>query len=425
MSPAIRQRQLGRPVSIVGAGMSQFGAFRDLTSRDLFAVAFQDLQAHLDQGIDVTDIQCAYVGNYSSDLFEGQGHTGPILADWLGMTPTPITRIENACASSGSALREGIMAIASGLYDVVLVGGVEKMTGLPTEGVTDVLASAADVLYEVPAGLTFPGIYAALAKAHMDRYETSLTHLLKVAIKNHQNGALNPKAQFNQSLRDMMERRKARARERGEAVPAWPDEMAFLNDPQANPWIAWPLRLFDCAPITDGAACVLLVAAELASSFTGKPVQVAGTGQASGRPLHDAEELTSLSAAKAAAAQAYQMSGVTAKDIQVAEVHDCFTIAEIIATEDLGFFVPGEGPRAVDEGRTARTGDKPINTSGGLKAKGHPVGASGVAQVIEVFHQLRGEAGPRQVPNRDLELGLTHNVGGTGGTCVVHVLRRG
>jgi acetyl-CoA C-acetyltransferase len=405
--------------------MSQFGAFRELTSRDLFAAAFQDLQAHLDQGIDVADIQCAYVGNYSSDLFEGQGHTGPILADWLGMTPTPITRIENACASSGSALREGIMAIASGLYDVVLVGGVEKMTGLPTEGVTDVLASAADVLYEVPAGFTFPGIYAALAKAHMDRYETSLTHLLKVGIKNHQNGALNPKAQFNQSLRDMMERRKSRARERGEAVPTWPDEMGFLNDPQANPWIAWPLRLYDCAPITDGAACVLLVASELASSFTGKPVHVAGTGQASGRPLHDAEELTSLSAAKAAAAQAYQMAGVTAKDIQVAEVHDCFTIAEIIATEDLGFFAPGEGPRAVDEGRTARTGDKPINTSGGLKAKGHPVGASGVAQVIEVFHQLRGEAGPRQLPNRDLELGLTHNVGGTGGTCVVHVLRRG
>jgi acetyl-CoA C-acetyltransferase len=412
-------------VSIVAAGMSQFGAFKDLTSRDLFAAAFQDLQAHLDGGLEASDIQCAYVGNYSSDLFEGQGHTGPILADWLGMTPTPITRIENACASSGSALREGIMAIASGLYDVVLVGGVEKMTGLPTEGVTDVLASAADGLYEVPAGLTFPGIYAALAKAHMDRYETSLTHLLRVGIKNHHNGALNPKAQFNQSLRQMMDRRKARAQERGEPVPPWADEMAFLNDPQANPWIAWPLRLYDCAPITDGAACVLLTASELARSFTDKPVQVAGTGQASGRPLHDAQELTSLSAARAAAAQAYQMAGVTPSDIQVAEVHDCFTIAEIIATEDLGFFAPGEGPRAVDEGRTARTGDKPINTSGGLKAKGHPVGASGVAQVIEVFHQLRGEAGPRQVPNRDLELGLTHNVGGTGGTCVVHVLRRG
>ncbi|MFQ6026164.1 MAG: beta-ketoacyl synthase N-terminal-like domain-containing protein [Dehalococcoidia bacterium] len=425
MSTSARRRRLGRPVSIVGAGMSQFGAFRDKTSRDLFVEAFQDLTEHLDQGIDIEDIECGYVGNYSSDLFEGQGHTAPILADWLGMTPTPVTRIENACASSGSALREGLMAIASGMYDIVLVGGVEKMTTLPTEGVTDVLASAADGLYEVPAGLTFPGIYGALAKAHMDRYETNLDHLLKVGIKNHNNGARNPKAQFNVSLRDMLERRKARAEQRGEPVPEWQDEMDFLNDPQANPWIAWPLRLYDCAPITDGASCVLLVSSDIASNFTDKPAHVVGTGQATGRPLHDAEELTSLAAAKEAAAQAYTMAGVTPEDIQVAEVHDCFTIAEIIATEDLGFFAPGEGPRAVDEGRTTLTGDRPINTSGGLKAKGHPVGASGVAQVIEVFHQLRGEAGERQLPNPDLELALTHNVGGTGGTCVVNILRRG
>lgn len=425
MATPVKRRQLGRQVSIVGAGMSRFGAFKGKSSRDLFVEAFQDLMEHLDQGIDVEDIECGYIGNYSSDLFEGQGHTAPIIADWLGLTPTPLTRIENACASSGSALREGIMAIASGMYDIVLVGGVEKMTDLPTEGVTDVLASAADGLYEVPAGLTFPGIYGALAKAHMDRYETNLSHLLKVGIKNHNNGALNPKAQFNTSIRDLMERRKARAQERGEPVPDWQDEMDFLNDPRANPWIAWPLRLYDCAPITDGAACVLLVSSDIASNFTNKPVQIAGTGQATGRPLHDAEELTSLSAAKAASAQAYAMAGIDPKDVQVAEVHDCFTIAEIIATEDLGFFAPGEGPHAVDEGRTALQGDRPINTSGGLKAKGHPVGASGVAQVIEVFHQLRGEAGDRQLPNKDLEVGLTHNVGGTGGTCVVNILRRG
>ena len=183
------------------------------------------------------------------------------------------------------------------------------MTDLPTEGVTDVLASAADGLYEVPAGLTFPGIYGALAKAHMDRYETSLAHLAKVGIKNHTNGALNPKAQFNTTLRDMMERRKARAEQQGQPVPDWQDEMDFLNDPRANPWIAWPLRLYDCAPITDGASCVLLVSAEIANNFTDKPVHIAGTGQASGRPLHDAEELTSLSAAREAAAQAYAMAG--------------------------------------------------------------------------------------------------------------------
>ena len=405
--------------------MSQFGAFPSKDSRDLFVEAFQDMLDHLDQGMDVQDIECAYVGNYSSDLFEHQGHTAPIIADWLGMTPVPVTRIENACASSSSAMREGLMAIASGLYDIVLVGGMEKMTNLPTEGVTDVLATAADGLYEVPAGLTFPGIFGAIATAHMDRYETNLDHLLKVAIKNHENGALNPKAQFNVTIQSLADRRVARAQQRGLPVPEYKDEMDFLNDPQANPWIAWPLRLYDCAPITDGAACVLLVASELAHNFTDKPVHVIGTGQASGRPLHDADELTSLSAAKIAASRAYEMAGVTPDDIQLAEVHDCFTIAEIVAAEDLGFFSPGEGPRAVDEGRTALTGDKPINTSGGLKAKGHPVGASGIAQVGEIFHQLRGEAGPRQVANPNLELGLTHNVGGTGGTCVVNILQRG
>ena len=425
MSTATNRRQLGRSVSIVGAGMSAFGAFQDKDSRDLFVEAFQDMLDNLDQGIDIEDIECAYVGNYSSDLFEHQGHTAPIIADWLGMTPVPVTRIENACASSGSALREGVMAIASGMYDIVLVGGMEKMTNLPTEGVTDVLATAADGLYEVPAGLTFPGIFGAIAKAHMDRYETNLDHLLKVAIKNHVNGSKNPKAQFNVTIRTLMERRVARAEQRGQPVPEYNNEMDFLNDPGANPWIAWPLRLYDCAPITDGAACVLLVASDIAHNFTEKPITIAGTGQASGRPLHDADELTSLSAAKVAAERAYEMAGVTSDDIQVAEVHDCFTIAEIIASEDLGFFEPGEGARALDEGRTALDGDRPINTSGGLKAKGHPVGASGVAQVAEIFHQLRGEAGERQVKDPNLEVGLTHNVGGTGGTCVVNILRRG
>ena len=425
MATVTRKRQLGRPVSIVAAGMSKFGAFKDKSSRDLFSEAFQNLLAEMEQPIEVEDIECGYVGNYSSDLFEGQGHTAPILADWLGMTPAPVTRVENACASSGSAFREGVMAIASGMYDVVLVGGVEKMTNLPIENATDVLATAADVLYEVPAGLTFPGIFGALAVAHMDRYETNLDHLLKVGIKNHENGALNPMAQFNISIRGLMERRQDRAKQRGDEVPNWQDEMDFLNDPQANPWVAWPLRLYDCAPITDGAACVLLVPTDLAPSFTERPVHVAGIGQATGHGLSQAEDLTSLTAAKVAVSQAYEMAGVGAKDIQVAEVHDCFTIAEIIASEDIGFFAPGEGPRAVDEGRTRLDGDKPINTSGGLKCKGHPVGASGVAQIIEIFHQLRGEAGPRQVNNPNLELGLTHNVGGTGGTCVVNILRRG
>ena len=344
MTTATRKRTLGRQVAIVGAGLSQFGAFPDKDSRDLFVEAFQDMMETMDKPFDIDDIECAYIGNYSSDLFETQGHTAPIVADWLGMTPIPITRIENACASSGSALREGVMAIASGMYDIVLVGGMEKMTNLPTEGVTDVLASAADGLYEVPAGLTFPGIFGAIAKAHMDRYETNLDHLLKVGIKNHQNGALNPKAQFNVTIQDMMERRKARAEQRGQPVPDWQTELDFLHDEQANPWIAWPLRLYDCAPITDGASCILLVSADIAHNFTDRPVSLAGFGQASGKPLHDADELTSLSAAKEAARQAYDMAGITSDDVDLAEVHDCFTIAEIVASEDLGFFAPGEGP---------------------------------------------------------------------------------
>ena len=423
MATVTRKRQLARQVAIVGAGLSQFGAFPEKDTRDLFVEAFQEMMETMDKSFDIDDIECAYIGNYSSDLFETQGHTAPIVADWLGMTPIPITRIENACASSGSALREGVMAIASGMYDIVLVGGMEKMTNLPTEGVTDVLASAADGLYEVPAGLTFPGIFGAIAKAHMDRYETNLDHLLKVGIKNHNNGALNPKAQFNVTIQDMMDRRKARAEQRGQTVPDWQTEMDFLHDEQANPWIAWPLRLYDCAPITDGASCVLLVSAEIAHNFTDRPVALAGFGQASGKPLHGADELTSLSAAKEASRQAYEMAGITADDVDLAEVHDCFTIAEIVATEDLGFFAPGEGPRAVDEGRTALDGDHPINTSGGLKSKGHPVGASGVGQVVEIYHQLRGEAGERQAKKSKLDVGLTHNVGGTGGTCVVNVLR--
>ena len=419
-----RKRRLGRGVAIVGAGMSRFGAFKDKTSRDLFVEAFIGMVDSVDKGLDIEDIEALYLGNFSSDLFEGQGHTAPIMADWVGLTPKPATRLEDACASSGVAIREGIIAVASGIYDVLLVGGVEKMTDLPTERVTDTLAAAGDVLYEAAAGFTFPGIFAAIATAHMERYGTTVEHFLKVGIKNHRNGALNPKAQFNSSIADIMQGRIARARERGQPIPQWADEMDFLRDPQANPVVAWPMRLFDCSPITDGSACLLLVAEDIARNFTDRPIYIIGSGQGSGRAIHSADDLTSLAAARTAASEAYDMAGVTPNDIQIAEVHDCFTIAEIVASEDLGFFKPGHGPAAVEEGVTALDGTKPINTSGGLKSKGHPVGASGAAQAVEIWHQMRGEAGPRQVPGRDIELALTHNVGGTGGTCAVHIYQR-
>ncbi|MDP6346840.1 MAG: beta-ketoacyl synthase N-terminal-like domain-containing protein [Dehalococcoidia bacterium] len=417
-------RRLGGGIGVVGAGMSRFGAFKDKASRDLFVDAFVDMQKSVDKGLDITDIQSIFVGNFSSDLFEGQGHLAPMMAEWVGLNPCPATRVEDACASGGVALRQGVLAIASGLYDVVLVGGVEKMTNLPTERVTDALAAASDVLYEASAGFTFPGLYAAMATAYMDKYGLGTEPFMHVAIKNHKNGGLNPKAQFNTSLKDLLEARKVRARDRGQPVPEWKTEMDFLNDPAANPLVAWPMRLFDCSPITDGAACLLLVAEEIAGNFTDRPLRLIGSGQGSDSSLLTRPDITTIGSARVAARQAYDMAGVAPSDIKIAEVHDCFTIAELIATEDLGFFAPGEGAKAALEGRTARDGERPINTSGGLKSKGHPVGASGVGQVVEIWHQMRGEAGDRQLRDRDINLALAHNVGGTGNTCVVHIFER-
>lgn len=419
-----KSRKLSRGVAMVGAGMSRFGAFPEKRSRDLFVEAYRELLASVDKGIETKDIEALYVGCLSGGLFEGQEHSGPICADMIGMVPKPATRIEDACASSGVAIREGIMAIASGMYDIVLAGGIEKMTDLPTAEVTDTLAATMDVLYEFSAGFTFPGLYAAIATAYMAKYGATVEHFMKVTIKNHNNGALNPKAQFNRSIRQEMDRRIARAKQREEPEPTWADEMGFLKDDRANPVIAWPVRLFDCSPITDGASCVLLVAEEIAKSFTDDPIYIIGSGQASDYALHARKDLTAITSARLAAQQAYDMAGVKPEDIQIAEVHDCFTIAEIVATEDLGFFRPGEGAKAVEDGITARDGAKPINTSGGLKSKGHPVGASGAGQTVEIWSQMRGEAGARQVPGMDIKLALTHNVGATGGTCVVHIYER-
>jgi acetyl-CoA C-acetyltransferase len=419
----IKATPLSRGVTLVGAGMSKFGAFRDKTTRDLFVEAFQAMSKSVDKGFDPESIETIYIGNFSSDLFEGQGHTAPIMADAVGLIPRPATRVEDACASSGVALRLGIIAIASGMYDMVLVGGIEKMTNLPTSEVTDTLAAAGDILYEIPAGFTFPGFYAAMATAYMDRYGMTPEHLMRVAIKNHENGALNDKAQFGITIPDWMQKRIEKAVKKDLPVPTWKNEWDYLHDDQANPMIAWPLRLFDCSPITDGAACVLLVAQELAKSFTDDPIRIIGAGQASDYALHDRRDLTTIQSATLAGQAAYAMAGVGPEDIRIAEVHDCFTIAEIIATEDLGFFERGTGYKKAEAGVTARDGAMPINTSGGLKAKGHPVGASGVGQVVEIWKQMRGEAGERQVAG-DIPLALTHNVGATGSTCVVHIFER-
>ncbi len=417
-------RKLSRGVAVVGTGMSKFGVFKEKIQRDLFVEAFEEMVASVDKGLEVEDIDALYLGNFSSDLFEGQAHLGPIIADWIGLTPKPATRTEGACASGALAFREGVFAIASGFYDVVLVGGVEKMTDLPVEKVTETLAIATDMAYEGRVGFTFPGVFGAIATAYFERYGAKPEHLMRVAIKSHNNAKLNPKAQFKASILDLMNSRIERASKRGEPLPAWKDELDFLHDPQANPVVAWPMRLYDCSPISDGASCMLLVAEEIAKNFTDNPLYVIGIGQGSGRALHTKEDLTYFEATRYAAKEAYEMAGVKPEDIQIAEVHDCFTIAEICHIEDLGFFRPGEGYKAVEEGLTERTGPKPINTSGGLKCKGHPVGATGIAQLYEIWKQLRGEAGERQVPIKDLRIGAAHNLGGTGGTCTFNILER-
>lgn len=417
--------KLMRECAIVGAGMSKFGAFPDKNSRDLWGEAFINCMKSIDKNFEIKDIEALYLGNFSSDLFENQGHLAPMCAELAGITPKPASRTENACASSGIALREGVIAIASGAYDIICIGGVEKMTDLPTAGVTDTLAAAADRIYEFFAGVTFPGLFAMMGSAHMAKYGTTKEDFMRVGIKNHNNGQYNPFAQMNQSVAEIMNTKIAKAEKKGKPKPNWKNEMEFLHDLSANPYIAYPMRLFDCSLVTDGAACLILVAKELAKKYTDTPINIVGAGQGSETfAIHDRPTLTSLRSATSAAQMAYQMAGVEPKDIQIAEVHDCFTIAELIAMSDLGFWKPEEVTKAVRNGETALDGPKPLNTSGGLKSKGHPVGATGVAQAVEIFKQMRGQAeGKRQV-KFDVECALTHNVGGSGASCVIHIYKK-
>lgn len=418
-----KRRKLGRGVAVVGAGMSKFGMFRDRDSKDLFAEAYGEMLASVDKGLDPTDIDALYLGNFSNDFFMHQAHWGPLISDLIGLVPKPATRTEGACASSALAFREGVFAIASGFYDMVLVGGVEEMSKRTTEEVAEGLALAT-VPYEGEVGFTFPGVFGALATAYFHKYGATREHLMNVTIKSHNNAPLNPKAQFPLSIRDIMNARIESAKKKGKPVPQWEDEKAFLSDVRANPVVAWPMHLYDCCPISDGASCMLLVGEEIAKNFTDDPLYVIGLGQGSGRGLHACDDLTYFEATRYAAKEAYGMSNLKPEDIQFSEVHDCFSMAEIIHLEDLGFFGPGEGYKAVEQGLTRLDGPKPINTSGGLKCKGHPVGATGISQLFEVWTQLRGNAGKRQIPNKDLRIGAAHNLGGTGGTCTFTILER-
>ncbi|MHA1703808.1 MAG: thiolase C-terminal domain-containing protein, partial [Promethearchaeota archaeon] len=274
------------------------------------------------------------------------------------------------------------------------------------------------------AGATFPGLYATIASAHFHKYGTTSEDLMRVGIKNHENGAENPFAQMQQSIKDIMNSKIQRYQKEGRDVPDWKDEFDFLKS-SSNPMIASPLRLFDCSLVTDGAACLFLAAEDVAKKFTDTPIWLSGTGQGSAAlSLHDRDSLTSFIATKEASRQAYEMSGLKPADIQIAEVHDCFTIAEILAMEDLGFYEKGKAVQAVKDGESRRDGVKPINTSGGLKSKGHPVGATGTAQAVEIFKQMRGIAERGRQVKFDVERAMTHNLGGSGGTCVVTIYEK-
>jgi acetyl-CoA C-acetyltransferase len=418
-----KKRRLGRGVALVGAGMSKFGMFKDKDSKDLFAEAFRDMMGSVDKGADPREIDALYLGNYSNDFFINQSHWGPLISDLVGVTPKPATRTEGACASSALAFREGVFAIASGFYDMVLVGGVEEMSKRTTEEVAEGLAIAT-VPYEGRVGFTFPGVFGAVATAYFAKYGATREHLMNITIKSHNNAPLNPKAQFPYTIKDMMNAKIESAKKWDKPIPEWEDEKAFLRDPRANPPVAWPMHLYDCCPISDGASCMLLVGEEIAKNFTDDPLYVVGLGQGSGRGFHGSKDMTFFEATRYAAKEAYGMSGLTPKDVQFAEVHDCFSVAELLHIEDLGFFEKGKGFKAVEEGQTRLDGPKPINTSGGLKCKGHPVGATGISQLYEVWTQLRGKAGERQIPNDDLSIGAAHNLGGTGGTCTFTILER-
>jgi acetyl-CoA C-acetyltransferase len=382
-----------RTVAVVGVGKTPFGAFagRDLRSLAVEAgeKCFRNARAAPRQ------IESFYLGNFAGPSFVGQNHLAPYVSGALGIENAPSTRVEAACASSGSAFYHAWAEVAAGICDIAMVVGVEKMTSQPTPRVSEILAQAGDCSGEMRAGNTFASLFAMIARRHMHEFGTTREHLASVAVKNHANGALNPDAQMRKTITL---------------------EQALNGRPVAD-----PLTLYDCSLISDGAAAAILVPWERAGEFTDKPVRVLGIAQASDRVALDSKpDITTFPAVRRAAEKGYRMAGVGPKEIELAELHDCFTIAEIIATEDLGFVKRGEGGPYAFAGCTALNGERPVNASGGLKAKGHPVGATGIAQICDLVLQIRGEAGERQV--RRHSLGLAENLGGSGGTCVVTIL---
>ncbi|MBA5942464.1 MAG: thiolase domain-containing protein [Methanophagales archaeon] len=386
-----------RSVAIVGIGSTKIGELWDYSLRDLAVES--GVRAVSDAGMSGKEIQAIWGGNMSAGQFLSQEHVAALIVDYVGLSDLhiPATRVEQACASGGAALREAILAVASGYYDIVMAAGIEKMTDVGGETASKILASAADQEWEALMGATFPALYALIAQAHIEEFGTTPEQLAAVAVKNHRNAKDNPHAHFRNVI----------------------TKEQVLN----SPMVSSPLHVLDCSPLSDGSVAVVVTSAEIAKEFTDTPIYVKATAQASDYlSLSDRKELTMFESAVIASRNAYQQAGLEPTDIDVCEVHDCFTIAEIIAIEDLGFFDRGMGGRATEEGETEIGSRIPINPSGGLKASGHPVGATGIKQVYEIVQQLRGEADKRQV--NGAEIGMTHNVGGSGATCVVHIFSR-
>jgi len=381
-------------VRVAGVGLTPFGVHPERTTRDMFGEA--GLAAIDDSGIDHEEIESVFYGNFMGELSEHQGHMGPLAAEALGLD-VPATRYESACASSGVAVREAVKNIRSGEAEVVLVGGAERMNNLPTAETTESLAIAADDLYEVRAGMTFPGAYALLEDAYFDEYGGSREDLAHISVKNHENALGNEYAQFQKEI----------------------DVQTALDAPP----VAEPVHLFDACPITDGAAAAVLVSEDFAeANDVDAPVAITGTGQGGDKmALQDRNYMTRTPAAEKAGQEAYAEAGIDAADVDLAEVHDCFTIAEVLAIEALGFFENGEGIGAARRGDTTREGPMPINLSGGLKAKGHPVGATGASQVVEMTKLLRGSH-HNSAYVEGATVGVTHNAGGTVASTAVHVL---
>lgn len=386
-----------KDVAIVAVGMTRFGEHWDKGLSEMVTEA--GIAAVTEVGIRGKDIELMIMGNMSGGMFVGQEHVAALATDFLGLAPTPAVRVEAACASGGVALRQGYMAIASGLYDLVVVGGVEKMTDVQSERVTSVLAGAMDFEWEAYFGATFPGIYALMARRYMHEYGLTREQLAKVAVKSHHHGSFNPLAHFKNRV--------------------------SIDDVLNSPLVADPLRLYDCCPVSDGAACIILVPADKARKYTDTPVIIEASAQASGTlSLFGRKDICTIDATVEASRLAFSQAHMSPKDVDLLEVHDCFTIAEIIALEDLGFCKKGEGGKLYDEEQLYVGGSLPVNTDGGLKAGGHPVGATGVKQIVEIVKQLRGEAEKgRQV--KGAKIGLAQNVGGSGATAVVTILRRG